>query len=449
MARPDGRLGRPGVLRLRLPGASRGSLGVVDQVLSSGSNLGITVVAARALDRTSFGGFALALVVYMFALGGSRSLVTEPLLVRARTATAEDVSGALGATVCFGVTAGLLCALAGGVAGGAVGHGLVPLGVLLPLILLQDGLRYVAFSLERPSGALLVDGVWVVAEVVAVAVLIVAGSRDAGAFVLVWGLAAAIAAVIGCASTRTVPGFATAGPWVRRNVDLGVPFLLEFLASGGAAYAVLWVLGALTDIAAVGAVRLASTVFGPINVFYAGIYLIVVPAGARYAVTDRRQLRHVMAWVSAVSCGLTAACTVVAISLPGGVGNLLFGASWTNARRLLLPLGIGTCAGGVAAGATAGLRSLAAARRGLRTRVATLPLAIILPLAGSLAGDAMGYSIGWAAASWVAAMMWWRAFGRALRSAEARGVAAPPAGGRRLPPAGTTSPAGSPWIAGS
>src|SRR5690349_17381419 len=56
--------------------------GVVDQGLSSLSNVAVGFLAARALGADAFGSFALAFATYTLVLGASRSLCTDPLSVR-------------------------------------------------------------------------------------------------------------------------------------------------------------------------------------------------------------------------------------------------------------------------------------------------------------------------------------------------------------------------------
>ena len=55
---------------------------VADQIVSSGTNLALSVLVARSLSVDGFGAFAVAFTVYSFLIGASRSLIGQPLVVR-------------------------------------------------------------------------------------------------------------------------------------------------------------------------------------------------------------------------------------------------------------------------------------------------------------------------------------------------------------------------------
>jgi len=64
--------------------------GLLDQALSSLTNFALTFTAARSLDPHAFGGFSLAFAAYLLALGFSRSVGSEPLVVRFSGAREEE-----------------------------------------------------------------------------------------------------------------------------------------------------------------------------------------------------------------------------------------------------------------------------------------------------------------------------------------------------------------------
>jgi O-antigen/teichoic acid export membrane protein len=198
------------------------------------------------------------------------------------------------------------------------------------------------------------------------------------------------------------------------NRRFGGPFLIEFLAAGGANYAGLAVLAVASGIVAVGAVRVGQTVFGPVGIAYQGVFLTLVPEGARHRATDIGQLRQPMVRASIVLGAVAALWTAVLLVIPSSVGRLFFGATWAETRPVLLPLGVAFCGGGVVAGAAAGLRALGAAWPGLRVRLITLPLLIALPIVGAVIGDEVGFCAGIALATWLALGLWWTTFGKAL-----------------------------------
>lgn len=390
-------------------------VGIADQGASTLSNLAITVAAARVLDRERFGGFALVFAVYVVAIGIGRALAMEPLLVRGVDRSPAPITATVGSMAALGAVAGVGCVLAGAVTGGVAGPPLIVLGACLPLLFAQDGWRYAAFAVERPERALLVDVVWLGAQVVGTAVVAMVHITDPAAFMAVWAVSGSIGAVAGGVAAAAVPHPAAGVRWAIDNFDFGGPFTMEFLAAGGAGYVALWLLGGITGLPAVGAVRVGQTVLGPVNVLYLGIFVTLVPQGVRRARADPAGVRRIMVGASVALVALSALATTVALVLPGSAGRALFGRSWATARPLLAPLGLGLCGGGVMAGATAGLRSLGRARLSLGVRLATLPATVVLPLLGAAASGVVGFTIGLAVATWIGAAAWWLAFGRALR----------------------------------
>lgn len=392
-------------------------LGIVDQAAASASNLAITVIAAHALDRRAFGGFALSFAVYLFVLGGSRAVATEPLLLRGMSTARPAFPDAAGAMVMLGLLSGTSCAVLGLLLRGPARVSLLTLAPFLPFLLLQDTCRYAAFATAKPGRALVVDGVWIGAQALGMVWLVLIDSTDAASFMAVWAAAGAVAAIVGCIQARRRPALASATRWLRSNLDFGAPFFGEFLAAGGASYAALWGLGLFSGLPAVGAVRVAQTAFGPINLVCMGIYVTLLPEGAREAISRPENTRRLMVRASVLLVVLTVLWTGGALAVPSELGVSAFGDTWPLAGPLLLPLGIATCAGSVAVGATAGLRALGAARASLRTRIVTTPVMLLIPLGGAAIADEFGFTLGIAVAGWLTSGLWWAAFGRALRGA--------------------------------
>lgn len=395
-------------------GRRRRALGVIDQALSSLSNVGIAVVAARGLSPRGFGGFAVAMAIYAFAVGVARALATEPLLVRGGPATLGSGAEAAGAMTTLGLVAAGVCALGGVGLGGTAGRSLLALAPFLPMLLLQDAWRYVAFAADRPADALRVDVVWVGVQVGASGLLVLSGANDPALFVVAWGAAGTAAAVAGTVWARLWPSLRSGPRWIAAHRDLGGPFTAEFLVAGGAANAGLWVLGALSGLGAAGALRAGQTLFGPINIIYVGMLLTLVPQGARRLREDRPGVRPLMFRVSAAIAAVALLWTAALGILPMAAGRAILGDTWPQARPLLLPLGLAMTAGGLAVGPTAGLRSIGAARVALRARLFTLPAAILLPIAGAILADEVGFAVGFAVATWIAAGAWWVIFTRTL-----------------------------------
>ena len=121
----------PGILR-------RLSVGVTDQVLSSGSNFIALLLGARYLDARGFGDFALALLSFTFTLGVVRALCSEALLVRPGADEGEHrarVRSATGATFWLGIVVGSLFAAVALASSGSTARCFAVLKLALPDLL--------------------------------------------------------------------------------------------------------------------------------------------------------------------------------------------------------------------------------------------------------------------------------------------------------------------------
>ena len=133
--------------------------------------------------------------------------------------------------------------------------------------------------------------------------------------------------------------------------------------------------------------------------------------------------------VRRVSVGLGAVVLLWGLAvalLPAGLGRQLLGASWDDARPVLVPVTVYWAAIGVGVAPIAGLRVLAAARQSFRVRLVVAPATILGGVGGALVGGAMGAATGNAVMMVLAAALWWRVFSVAARSAQgvSRGVSA-------------------------
>ena len=393
------------------PEARRRVVVLADQAASSLSNVVVAVLVARSVDSASeFGAFGLAMVVYGLALGGVRALVGETF-INSRSADEPEVRRRLlgeviGATVCVGTVVSLLVALAAGVVGGSATPALLALSLTLPLVLVQDTLRYV-FVIDRAGLALLIDLVWLAAVVAAL--LFAPSDAGPGWFVLAWGISGGVAGLLGCAVSGADLRTAHWWRWLVRSRQTGSRFFAEYVTAQASSQVPLLLLGGISGLAVLGAVRASQVFYGPLNTIHGGVYLAVVPEGLR-ARDDPRRLHRLIRWTSAGLVAFAAAWTVAGLWLPDDVGRALFGESWPGAADIMLPMGLAMVAGGAISGGLLGVRSLGDAQASLRSRLLSAPGQVVLPLVGAVVAGAAGFAVGMAASRVVAAWIWWTAF---------------------------------------
>ena len=321
----------------------RRALVMADQGVSSLSNVVVSIIAARSLSAVGFGAFAVATVGYLIAVGSAARSSGRPSCRPTRLPTA--VSAARWCPT-WSVPAsssrswrpwswGRPVAV-----GGACGSALVALAVVLPLMLVQDTWRY-AFIVDRPAGALAVDLVWLVA----VCAVLPLAPDDAGPgwFVVAWGLDRRTGALAGL--VLTARAFVVPHPvrWLATHRQMGSRFIGELVTGQAVSQLVLVGVGAMSGLSVLGGVRAAQVYYGPLNTLHLGIYLALVPEGARGG--QPRRLRRLMARATVVLVGVAAVWMVVGLALPDAWGLALFQDTWTEAGDLMLPIGLATIAG--------------------------------------------------------------------------------------------------------
>jgi O-antigen/teichoic acid export membrane protein len=402
--------------------ARRVGWGVGDQAFSSLTNFALGLLVARAATPTEFGAFSLAFTTYTLAMGASRALATEPLVVRYAASSVEAhrraAASGSGTALVVGAAAGVIAVLVGATSSGALGEAFLALGISLPGLLLQDSWRFIFFSGGRGSLAFLNDVVWAVVMLPAVAALQLTDHASVLLLTLAWGGAGTLAGCVGALQSRVVPRPSAALSWFRAQRDLGIRYLGEFGALAGARQFCLYAVGGIAGVAAVGGIRAANILFGPIDVLIFGVRLVAIPEAVRILKRSGRRLGAACALLSTALSAISVAWGVLIIVLPDRIGEALLGQTWSLAHRVAVPIAVVTAAGGISAGILVGLRALAAARRSLRARLLVSGLQIVGTIGGAVMGGAVTAAWGLAAGVVAGVPVWAWHFKRGLLERE-------------------------------
>jgi len=388
--------------------------------MSSLTNFLLSIFVARSLGAVQFGAFSLAYVTYGLAINASRGLSIEPLLIRFsgtvpptwRRATALSTGTALLVGLVLGA-----CALgAGRVVSGTTGLAFVALGLTLPGLMLQDSWRYAFFARGDGYHAFINDTVWAVVLVPALVLLHMTGHTNVFWFVLAWGAAANVAAVIAPLQARVVPNLAGATKWLSRHRDLGPRYLLENTGGNLSVTLRTFSVASILSLAAVGYMQAANTLMGPFVIILAGVSLITLPEAAKLM---RRSPRHLPIFCAASSAVLSLLAgvwgAVLLVGLPRGLGQLMLGQLWRPTYPLVLPATLAMMASCLTSGALLGLHALGAARLSLRYVLRSATLGVIFAIIGALIGGALGSMQFIAIASLISTLMSWWQFRYAMR----------------------------------
>lgn len=382
-------------------------------MVSSATNLLLSVLAARALSKDAFGAFAVAFTIYAFLIAFGRAMVSRPLSVR-YTSVGPDrfraaASSATGATVLLGTASGVVVAVVGLILGGALGSSLVWIGLLMPGLLLQDMWRMVFITEGRPKAAFVNDLVWGLTQIAAVYAFIAAGLQSAATLLIGWGGAALLAAVLGAVQFRGRPRVRSSIGWVGAQRDLLKYYLASFVAIMGAHQITLLLIAGLGSPADVGALRAAQVVLGPLNLLGFALQAFAIPEISRRQLAGRRAIQAAVA-LSGILVVANVVWAVAVILMPDGAGVFLLGDTWDTAQAVLPASLLGLVAIAVGFGANTLLVGLGFAKETFRINAVLAPGFVIFGLTGLQLAGAPGAALGLSLAQvLVAPAMWWRA----------------------------------------
>lgn len=322
---------------------------VADQGVAALTNILVLVTAARLSTAADFARFSAVYLVFTVLLGVSGAYTGQPLVLRrggdeeTRSACRSAVVFTVGASAAAGALLAAVCVFVPG----HTARALMMLGLVLPVVLGQDALRYAFSALRTPHLALTAD----LLRLTCVLGALAAQEHGAGParLVAVWGLSALpallLAAVLLHRTTAGVPLLLR--PMLRRG-HLGQRFVVEFGVGNATGQLSVLGLGAVGSPLLVGALRGATTLFGPLNVLYTSATSFGPPLLGR--IGDEKRRVRVTAGLAAV-LAVTAALWATALALlPERAGRQLLGDTWPAAAALLPATGsqyaamaVGTC----------------------------------------------------------------------------------------------------------
>lgn len=384
---------------------SRGWKHLLDQALSSLSNVLATVMVARSLGIEGFGRFAVVFAVLTLVLGGVRGLLGTRISLTPTPADARREGAAVTGLLLTVAPLVVLVVLASAfLLVGRVDTVVLVVALATPIVCTQDVLRHVAIAAGRPGVAVASDGVWCAALLIP----LVLGKRpDAGLAMVAWGCAASLALGVAAAGLRIRPAFRGSASVLRRRVPVAESLALSALTGAGAALAVASVAASVIGPAAPGALRGASTLMGPLSALFAWSAIALTPAVVRRPAGERARI---CATVGAALGGVALAWTVTILLIPDDWGRAILADSWDGARSVLAFTSIEYIALAIGAGATLGLK-VGGHARVLMQQKTVYAIGVVALAFG--AAHWVGTAVGIAAALGLAAVIatlaaWWR-----------------------------------------
>jgi O-antigen/teichoic acid export membrane protein len=393
-------------------------LGVLDQGVASVSNLLLAVAVARQSSASEFGSFGIAFALYLVGLAVIRATVGSVAILRMSTAADPEkerqlLQQGLSAALLVTLSTTVVLCVAGIFLDGSLASFVLALGMVLPVLLVQDVLRFFAFALRRPALALLNDSAWLLVQVAAFGLIAWLGKPTGLTMFVAWG-AAALAGVVAVQLVLRLRPTRGVRAWFATHSSLIRSLLTDQMFISASAQGAPLLVGAVSTLAAVGQLRGAQTAFGPVTAFNTGLSLAVVaPASRRHA--DGDETFHVTLRRNGLVVGVTAfVWGFVLLGVPDSVGTALLGESWAGVQDLAVWTGIWMGLSMASAPAMSILRILGREWWSARARVVATPFMLLAATAGAWVDGARGSTIGLASVTAVLAVTLWVLTRRAI-----------------------------------
>lgn len=412
---------------------------VLDQGLASVSNLLMSVAIASQVPLNEFGAFGLVFALFILVQGSARAFVGEALLIRNEVMDGRiqrsEARAVASCAVIIGLTGSAVSIVASIPATGVLSQALLALAVVFPFLIWQDLSRYISFSAARPKGALYADTLWCGAQVLTYTILFYEDVSTVVPYILFWGLSSVVSVIYQIYSVGSIPGVGLAKIWVKRHKDLSPRFLGEYLTLAAVQQGTVFIVGAIAGLSAVGGLRSAQVLLGPVNVISLGAAVVILPAVARIA--RYGDIRHLRRYALIVSLSLSSITLVYSLSLmlvPDKVGRALLSDSWGSGQQIAPLLALSVLLNNISYGATSAIRGMERAKQSLRMRLVTGPVSIGAVTTGAILDGAVGAALGLAAASAIQVLLWWTLF-MYLSKKEAERIDDNESGGQAMNPA--------------
>lgn len=368
---------------------SRASWNLVDQVLSALTNMVLAVVVVHVAGNKAFDAFSVVFLLFATMIGIERALVGQPLGIRhsgdAGTVRRRTISRAMGLVVGVTVPAAGLMLGAGFLLGGRIGTTLMATSVVLPFLIMQDACRHAFFAAGEPKKAAFNDALWAVVQFSAMGVIASDMEATAPALVLCWGGAAAICVIVALIQLKAVPNPLATVSWLREHRDLVPYFLGEYMLTTGAFNGGYLTVGAIIGDQAVGSIRAAQVMLGPLQIIAGAGMSFGLPELSRRAESLSNGARRKIAMATSGAMAMLSFLYIgVLYVTPDRLWELLFDTKWAEAQEVLLPLSLAMVLSTAALGPSMVIYALGLARRTFRIMTIEAPLVFVLMIGGTL-----------------------------------------------------------------
>ena len=351
---------------------------IIDQGLSSGTNFALALVVVRSVTATTFGAFSILVILYVLAIGATRAVITEPMMIRSSGSPddRERVRRAcVGAAFGIGGALGVCCLIGAVLVRGQLGPSLVILGLTFPMLLVQEAGRGLCFAAQNPKQAALNDGCWALLQVGSVSVVLAIDNPPLWYYSAAWLVSGAVAGAMMLWQLHVGVSARATWPWLKSTRVLGVPLFWNFALTSGPQYFVFAITPLVASLRELGLARAAFVPFGVLGILLQSAPLVLLPASSRRATTDVFRLSN----IATVLLGGTAIVWgALVLSIPDSFGSRLLGEDWGLTGSTHVAFAFMVLAQAITVGPAVALRALKRPRTLVKVRLVALPMVLVL-----------------------------------------------------------------------
>jgi O-antigen/teichoic acid export membrane protein len=398
----------------------RAGMVTFDQAVSSASNLLMLIWVAHALSAADFGRFSLVFFVWVFTQNGVvRSLVSSTVMVHPEDAD-ERPRSVLGAAVLLSLAVGALCGVVGAglwFAGSDIGPPLLLVGVLMPLLGVQDVGRFIAIAESKAGRAVVLDSIWLGLMLAAFVAVELSHGATLMWLVTAWAGTGALSGLWVFVQHGIPRARELSLDWLRERWHFSWRSLVASSSSAAVALVGSSLMAIVSGPLAVAGVRAALLLERPSTTVQTAVATSAATDIARENSDNAGLLRHQRRTMTAST--LVALLNLgVLLVIPDSVGKLVLGNVWEIVEPLLLVVGFHV---GVLA-AQSGVRAALMGRRQIHSvmivDITGTVLSIIGLVIGASIADAEGAMWGGVVGQGITAVLWWSVLLRHLAQHE-------------------------------
>jgi O-antigen/teichoic acid export membrane protein len=347
-------------------------------------NVVVSWLGARFLSLGEFGVLASGLMIGILLAGVARVVFVEPLILRrsadGRAELDREARSVLGMVVVTAVLTGLVLVVVGlrPGASASVSWAVVALGCVVPLLLLQDAMRWICYARNDVRNALFSTCLWTLGTVVGLAVLFAENRVSAASCLAVWGGAAGVAAVFAVVRTRLTPVWEKPSIWMRRNGGLSVRTTADYVLTQAVGQGGGLLIAAVAGAAAYGVLRVAQLPLAVVPIIITGSVAVLQPAMLVHVAQGGRRAARRLAGTAAAAMA-TAVLGLYAITEIVGPDLMtrVLGPGWTHARGVIAIVAAGAIGSCVTAAYGPYLRAVDEIDYQVRVKVIVAPVVLV------------------------------------------------------------------------